>query len=114
MNIDQISNATTAYIVLHYLGLSLLFTSMIIFVAMPFRRHSPDLGSVQRRFQILSAISALVVGICLYIVADVIRPAHVEPRFVLPIGESQRWSLTRITHRKKVHEMIDLSTIITT
>src|SRR3546814_15776893 len=75
MNIDQISNATTAYIVLHYLGLSLLFTSMIIFVAMPFRRHSPDLGSVQRRFQILSAISALVVGICLYIVADVIRPA---------------------------------------
>src|SRR3546814_18598231 len=90
MNIDQISNATTAYIVLHYLGLSLLFTSMIIFVAMPFRRHSPDLGSVQRRFQILSAISALVVGICLYIVADVIRPAHVEPRFVLPRSEERR------------------------
>src|SRR3546814_8355333 len=100
MNIDQISNATTAYIVLHYLGLSLLFTSMIIFVAMPFRRHSPDLGSVQRRFQILSAISALVVGICLYIVADVIRPAHVEPRFVLRSEEhtSELQSLMRISY----------------
>src|SRR3546814_15845181 len=98
MNIDQISNATTAYIVLHYLGLSLLFTSKIIFVAMPFRRHSPDLGSVQRRFQILSAISALVVGICLYIVADVIRPAHVERSEERRVGKEcvstcrSRWS----------------------
>jgi hypothetical protein len=89
MNIDQISNAASAYFILHYLGLSLLFTSMIILVVIPFRRHSPDLSSVQRRYQIVSAISALVVGVCLYIAADVIRPAHIEPRFVLPIGESQ-------------------------
>ena len=90
MDIHQISPDASAYFFFHYLGLSLLFASMIIFVAMPFRRRSPDLGTAQRRYQIMTAASALVVGICLYIVADVVRPAHIEPRFILPIEDTKR------------------------
>lgn len=88
MDLAQISHAETAYVVLHYVALSLLFTSMLMMVVIPFRKHSPDILPAQRRYHLITSISALLVGICLYVIADYVRPAGIQPRFVLPIEDS--------------------------
>jgi hypothetical protein len=89
MNFLTDDGAVTAYYASHYIGLSLILAALLMLATIPFLRQPNGANAVIKRTKIRTSIIAILVGACLYLIGDLIRPASVDPRIILPIGVGQ-------------------------